>query len=341
MAELKGLATGIGSLPHKDVNAALDLIFKYTPEIPFWPQLPKRDTKEAMVTQASEGLPCIKIKNKELIFDDENQESELEAFYEKVINSDIDYFKVSDDFASGLWGFYRRLEQTPLDNIKFIKCQLCGPFTFSASINDQEGKAILHNKVMMQAVLKGLLMKALWQIKLFKKFNKPIIFFFDEPYLGSFGSAYTPINREEVVSGLTELTRKIKSEGILTGIHCCGNTEWSIFTDIKSLDIISFDAYSFLDKLLLYTDNLKAFFKRNGILCWGIVPTLEFTGKETSGLLIAKLNTGIDSLVKKGIDKKIVLDNLLLSPSCGMGTLDNKTAENILSILSEIAEKII
>ena len=86
MNEITGLATGIGSMPHKDVNTALDLVFKYTPQIPFWPQLPKRDARETMVAQASEGLPFIKIKDKELIFDDEDKEKKLEIFYDKVIN---------------------------------------------------------------------------------------------------------------------------------------------------------------------------------------------------------------------------------------------------------------
>lgn len=337
MNEITGLATGIGSMPHKDVNTALDLVFKYTPQIPFWPQLPKRDARETMVAQASEGLPFIKIKDKELIFDDEDKEKKLEIFYDKVINKDIDYFKISEDFAAGLWEFHRRLDKVSLENIKFIKCQVCGPFSFAASINDNQGKSILHDRVLMQAVLKGLTLKALWQVKLFKKFNKPIILFFDEPYLGCFGSAYTPINREEVIVGLTELTQEIKSENVLVGVHCCGNTDWSIFTDIKSLDIISFDAFSFLDKILLYADNLKDFFNRKGILCWGIVPTSEFTGREAADFLTDKLNAGIASLVKKGLDKTRILENLLLSPSCGMGTLDVETAENILKVLSGIS----
>lgn len=337
MLNLKGLPTGIGSLPHKDANEALDLVFRYTPEIPFWPQLPKKDKREAMVTQASENFPCLEVRSGELFFNGQDKEKELELFYERVISRDTDYFRISEDFASGLWGFYRSLEKGLSQEVKFIKLQLCGPFTFAASINDKEGKAILHDKVMMQVALKGLAMKALWQVELFKKFNKPIIFFFDEPYLGCFGSAFTPINREDVVKGLTELTEDLKSEGIVTGIHCCGNTDWSIFTEVESLGIISFDAYSFLDKLLLYADDLKAFFKRDGILCWGIVPTAEFTGKETVNLLIERLNKGIDTLEKKGIDRKIVQDNLLLSPSCGMGTLDVKTTENILAVLSKVS----
>ncbi len=322
--ELKGLATGIGSLPHQDAEQALDLIFKYTPQIPFWPQLPKRDAREGMVEQFSEGL----------VF--KPGEKELEKFYERVIANDIDYFKISEDFAVGLHKFYQRLEKTNLKEIEFIKCQITGPFTFAASIKDEKGVALLHDSVFMQAILKGLAMKALWQINLFKKFGKKIIMFIDEPYLGCFGSAYTPINREDVVKGLAEITAAIKSDNVLAGVHCCGNTDWSIFTEVAGIDIINFDAFGFLERLVLYADNLKAFFQRGGILCWGIVPTQEFSG-QSADFLLEKINAGISVLVKKGLDKNLLLDNLIISPSCGLGTLDTEKSDKIFKLLSGVS----
>lgn len=341
MKGLKGLATGIGSLPHKDVDVALDLIFKYVPHVPFWPQLPKTNVREGMVAQFSENLPFLRVNESGLnfsVFD--SQERELEIFYEHIIGNDIDYFKISEQFALGLHKFYQRLEKANLQDIEFIKCQVTGPFTFAASIKDNNGVSLLHDPVLMQAILKGLAMKALWQIKFFKRFGKKIILFFDEPYLSCFGSAYTSINREDVVRVLTELTRSIKSENILMGVHCCGNTDWSIFTDVDSIDIISFDAFGFLDKFVLYADNLKDYLKRGGIVCWGIVPTQEFQGSETPDLLVDKIKSGINALVKKGLDKDLLLNNSLLSPACGLGTLDEERAGKILELLNKTSQKI-
>ncbi len=335
--ELKGLATGIGSLPHKDAGAALDLIFKYLPRIPFWPQLPKRDIREGMVAQFSENFPNIKMTPDGLRF--KPDEKELELFYERIISQDIDYFKVSEGFALGLHEFYKRLEKTDLNNIEFIKCQVCGPFTFAAGINNDSGIALLHDEVFMQVVLKGLTMKALWQIDFFKKFGKRIIVFFDEPYLGCFGSAYTPINREEVVRVLTELTAPVKSAGALTGIHCCGNTDWSIFTDVGSIDIISFDAFGFLEKFALYADNLRGFIDRGGVICWGIVPTSDFSGQQAESLT-DKLYTGITALANKGLKKNLLMKNLLISPACGLGTLDKEKSESIFNLLAEVSQRV-
>jgi methionine synthase II (cobalamin-independent) len=331
---LKGLATGIGSLPHKDADSALDLISEYVPEIPFWPQLPKRDIREGMIVQFSENLPFLKVNKNGLKFSAvDAKDKELEIFYERIIANDIDYFKISEEFALGLYKFYQRLENSYLEGIEFIKCQVTGPFTFAASIKDGLGTLLLHDAVLLQAILKGLSMKAVWQINLFKKFGKKIILFFDEPYLSCFGSAYTPINREDVVSGLSELTEAVKSQGVLLGIHCCGNTDWSIFMDIPKIDIISFDAFDFLDRLILYGDNLKIFLRRGGILCWGIVPTQLFTGEESAELLIRKIKDGINKLEDKGLEENLLLQNLLISPSCGLGTFTPEKSEKIFKLL--------
>jgi methionine synthase II (cobalamin-independent) len=335
MSKLKGLATGIGSMPQKETEGALDLIFQYLPNIPFWPQLPKRDLREGMLVQFSENISCLRLTRDGLRFDPAEKEKELEIFYERIIANDVDYFKISEGFALGLHRFYQRLEKMSLKDISFIKCQVTGPFTFAAGIKDDKAIALLHDPVFMQVIIKGLAMKALWQIKFFRKFGKKIIVFLDEPYLGCFGSAYTPINRQDVVKGLTELTEGLKSEDVLSGVHCCGNTDWSIFTDIANIDIISFDAFGFSDKFVLYADSLKGFLKKGGIICWGIVPTQDFSLRQTPDSLVGSITQGIDALVKRGLDKDLLFNNLLVSPSCGLGTLEIKKSEEILKLLSE------
>lgn len=334
MLSIKGLATGIGSLPHKDAQQALDLIFKNLPDIPFWPQLPKRDIREGMIAQFTESLPCLRIAKEGVFFDPGDKEKELEIFYARIIDANTDDFKISPDFALGLHKFHRRLEKEGQD-IKFIKCHITGPFSFAASIKDEKGIALLHDPLFMQVIIKGLARKALWQIKFFRDFGKKIILFIDEPYLGCFGSAYTPINRIEVVSGLREFTEGIKSEDVLLGLHCCGNTDWSIFTDIKAIDIINFDAFGFLDRFILYADDLRDFLKRQGLICWGIVPTQDFSKSQTPEVLVERITQGIDFLVSKGLAQDLLLQQLLISPACGLGSLGVETSERILGLLAE------
>jgi methionine synthase II (cobalamin-independent) len=341
MGNLQGLATGIGSLPHKNADEALDLIFQYCPEVPFWPQLPKRDAKEGMVAQFSEGFPFLEIKEKSLVFNPE-EEKLTECCSHLVDGGDIDYFKISEEYASGLYAFKKRLGKSSpsvLAKIKHIKLHLTGPFTFAAGIKDENGVALLHDSSFMQAISEGLALKALWQIRQFEGFGKKIILFIDEPYLGCFGSAYTPINREDVVRVFSELTNKLVSQGgtLRIGVHCCGNTDWSMFTDVRLINIISFDAFAFLDRLLLYADDLKKFFEQGRALCWGIVPTQEFSEFDTPEVLVEKVKSGIEALIKKGVSAEKVLQDIFFSPACGLGTLDPSKAEQIFRVLSDLA----
>jgi len=332
---VKGLATGVGSLPFRDAQKALDLIFRSVPCAPFWPQLPKCDMREGMIAQFSENLPGLKIDEQGLRFAPLDKEKELEAFYEKFIEQDLSYFKLSPDFARGLYAFYQRLKHADLSKIEFIKCQVTGPFTFCSGINEPDGKSILYDKVLMQAMVKGLSMKALWQLDYFKEFGKKIIMFFDEPYLTTVGSAYTPVNRNDVINVFSELTDGLKGSGCLVGIHCCGNTDWSMLADAEGVDIINFDAFEFQERFVLYADNLNRFLKRGGIICWGIVPTQGYNPSQTPEELSGKIKSGLDILVKKGIDRQLLLERLMISPACGLGTLDEQKAEGILSLLNQ------
>lgn len=337
---IRGIATGIGSLPLKDAGEAVELVFKHLPEAPFWPQLPKRNIREGMIAQYSEGLPGLKVTDDGLEFDQKSADEELESFYEHIIAMDLEHFRISEPYAEGLYAFYAALKARDLKDVRFIKCHVTGPFTFAASITNADGVALLHDEVFMQAMVKGLIMKALWQIKLFADLGKPVIVFLDEPYMAGFGSAYTALTRETAVKTLEEFSSALKSPDVLVGVHCCGNTDWSIFTDVKTIDIINFDAFSYMDKFALYGQDLAKFLKRGGLLCWGIVPTQDFHSGITPEALAGKIQSGIEALVKKGADRALVSEQLLVSPSCGLGTLQPGAAEQIFSVLEELSTSI-
>ena len=54
--------TGIGDLPYRDVDLALDRIFATHPEIPYWPRLPKRDRREGMIGQFLGRFPYLQLR---------------------------------------------------------------------------------------------------------------------------------------------------------------------------------------------------------------------------------------------------------------------------------------
>ncbi len=76
------------------------------------------------------------------------------------------------------------------------------------------------------------------------------------------------------------------------------------------------------------------------MICWGIVPTQEPIAKITPAGLLDRLLEGVDLLVKKGLPREGLLDNLIISPACGLGSLEAEKAAKILSILPEVSSLI-
>jgi methionine synthase II (cobalamin-independent) len=330
------LTTGIGSFPHKTPGEALNLTLKYF-SIPFWPQLPKRDPKENMILQFTENLRFLNLKGKDLFLDiSQDFSSKLAEVLEKIESKDIEFFSLRREYAEGLWLFLEKLKESKFSDIQFIKGQVTGPFTLAGSIKTKEQSSIFSDEDIMTAIVGSLQMKALWQIRKFKEYRKSVILFFDEPYLGSFGSAFSPLTEEIILKWLSKLILPLKEKDVILGIHCCSNTDWSLLMK-TDFDILSFDAYAFIDNLLLYSKELKEFLKRGGILSWGIVPTTEFRDQSPEEL-IEKLEKAIDKLIEKGIPKELILENSLLTPSCGLGYLSIENSKKISKTLYLVSE---
>jgi methionine synthase II (cobalamin-independent) len=339
--EFNCIATGIGSLPVTDPDEAAKLSLQYLPEAPIWPQLPQRSFHEHMDGQYSESLPGIVVDEKKQRFSFDTSKDltpELEKFFERYLEKDYSFFKISEDYAAGFYGFQRAVRQGLPKQARFVKGAITGPLTAGISFKDETGRDIIHNDVMFDAVVKGLAMKAAWQIEAFKTLGLPVIIFIDEPAMESLGSAFSAASPEMVAEKLNEIIDTIHGLGGIAGIHCCGNADWPIIFNTK-VDIVNFDAYGYAEKVLLYPDDIKKFYARGGTLAWGIVPTGAFTGKETADLLIEWLETNMKRLEGAGIDRKTILRQCIITPSCGMGSLTPPQSLAILKLTREVSDR--
>ncbi|HET6365324.1 MAG TPA: methionine synthase, partial [Nitrospirota bacterium] len=335
------IATGIGSLPITDADKAAILSLTYLPEAPIWPQLPQKDFREHMDSQYSESLPGLRLDEaKERFFFDTSKDltPELEKFFERYIEKDYGFFKISEEYAAGFYAFLRALKKGLPAGARFIKGHITGPLTAGISFKDESGKDIIHNEMLFDAVVKGLAMKAAWQIQDLNRFGKPVIIFIDEPAMESLGSAFSAVSSDVVTEKLNEIIAVIHELGGIAGIHCCGNADWPMLFN-TDVDIINFDAFGYMERVLLYPDEIKTFYGRGGALAWGIVPTGAFTGKETPEMLIAKLDAGMKRLELHGIKREVVLRQCIITPSCGMGSLTPDKAEAILRLLREVSDR--
>ena len=339
-------ATAIGSLPHADPAQAVDVIFSSIPQAPIWPQLPKLGLREQMEVQYSEGMPRIVIDEtkQRMFFDTSGDYSEdLATFYEAYMAAEEEgncaAAAISPTFSAGIPALLARLktESTPLP---IVKGQTTGPISFALTIVDENKRAIYYNEEFADVVVKALAMKCRWQIQQFKPYASNIICFIDEPILSAFGSStYVSVQRDDVVAKLNEVVEAIHTEGGLAGIHCCGNTEWSIPID-AGVDIVNFDAYGYGETIALYPEHMKRHIADNqGALAWGIIPTSTAIREESVDSLTSKFYALVDNLAQKtGLDRGLILEQAFITPSCGTGSMDVADAERVFKLLGETSQ---
>lgn len=335
------LATGIGSVPYLDVHATCLRILEACPRIPFWPQFVQRSHLEDMVVQFTEGLPFLEVTEdrKVLITVHEHAEQELLAFYDRFLAEDVDHFALSKNYISGLYEMLDLIDRDPEKYGPFIKGHTVGPVTFAAAIRDREGRNLFSYPDLSEAFVKALAIRALWQVRELGRSGQRPVLFLDEPYLAGYGSAFTPIQRHEVVALIKEVVDYVRDRSqAIIGIHCCGNTDWSMIIE-SGPDIVSFDAFSYLDYFFLYPDEVRGFIERGGAIAWGIVPTFGFTGNETVEDLSAHLRKGLAKLYALGLDPSQVARQSLLTPACGMGTMEPSAAERVLALLQGLSAR--
>ncbi len=340
-----GLATLIGSIPLQSHSKALEWIFKYTPDIPLWPQLPGIK-QEGMLVQFLEGFPGLDRAIDKTIFNSEKESfaDETLAFFEEYLTLEEDdtnllesRFQVSKGNGMGL---YTLLEQAAPATMTAVKGQITGPFTLLTGVTDQENRACYYDPTLREIIHKGLAMKAAWQVRFLKQIHSNVILFMDEPALAGLGSsAFISISKEDIKQDQNEVITAIKKAGGLDGVHICANSDWPLILSLD-YDIINFDAYGFFDKFVTCKNEIYSFLERGGIIAWGIVPTgrEEDIIQESPESLAAMWKDQAGQLCNENWDYARILQQTLITPSCGTGSLSEEAARKVLTMTRDLSK---
>ncbi len=348
IAKPEFLATGIGSMPFEDPRHAVDVSLSRLSEAPTWPQLPRLGLNEQMEIQYSEGMPRIVIdreKNRMYFDTSGDYYDELAVFYENYLmamdpddgNGDCSSMAISPEFSKGIYAMEDRL-RTLNNKLSCVKVQTTGPCSFALTIVDENKRAVYYNEEFRDIIIKALAMKCRWQIQKFRPFSEKVICFVDEPILSAFGSStYISVRREDVVRHIADMVEAIHADGGIAGVHCCGNTEWSILID-AGVDIVNFDAFEFGETIAMYPEAVKTHLENGGILAWGVVPTSTAIREQTVESLTDHFEKVMDNLASRGIDKQLIATQAMLTPSCGTGSMEPADAEKVFE-LTDILSK--
>jgi len=205
-------------------------------------------------------------------------------------------------------------------------------------VTDEERRPIIYDETLGDVVAKLQRLKAGWQERQLARLSRNTIIFVDEPYLSAFGSVGFMLSKEQVTGLLEEVFGGIRG---LKGVHCCGNTDWSIVMG-TSVNILSFDAYNYAQSLSPYPAEVRQFLARGEAIAWGIVPSdAEALAGESVASLRERLEEAMAPFTRQGVSFPQLIGQGLLTPSCGLASLGSEElAERAIALLAALSAEV-
>ena len=226
LESLLGRATGIGSLPYSQPEAALNLIFSRLKHVPHWPQLPKRGDDEGLVNQylspllqgglieAGEGSPYFRTDSPDW---DRLLLEYLEALVAPEGGEDGERFAFPPRAAAGFYAFLERGEED-FRGALAVKGQLSGPVTVGFQVTDARRKPAFYSDELREVLVHTLAKQARWQAERLARTGRPVLIFLDDPSIYHDGSSTSVgLGREEIQESLGLIMGEIRAAGALVG----------------------------------------------------------------------------------------------------------------------------
>ncbi len=336
-----GATTGIGSLPHHNIDAALEYAFRF--DIPFLPQIPMRNAWEFALPQGTEGLPGIQVeKDGSVLLDTKVWEGNAASFdqrlshaFDQVASANaFEAFEPSAATSSSWQPFLWELQER---NCHLAKIQIVGPLTAQWTLRTTTGQRMDQASSIGRQVFRLILARALGMTRRLRAQGVQTILFLDEPALFVL-SDQNPTH----LLGLQELKlliQALQKEGVSVGLHCCSNTRWELLSTL-GLDILSLDTRLSLESLLQAGEWLPAFVERRGRLGLGVIPTSGPARLDSAGALAA----AVFARLERGLGPELgreVAENALWTPACGLALHSPKDAEGVYSQLVQARNSVL
>jgi methionine synthase II (cobalamin-independent) len=254
-----------------------------------------------------------------------------------------DSVAISPEHSRGFHAFCRRLEAMPAaSRPRLVKGHVTGPVTLAMSLEtDYEARAAIYEPELARLVAQVVGLKARFQEEAFARAapGLPTLIFFDEPSLGSIGSAVLNLDATLAVELLSIAARACQG---LPGIHCCGETDLGLVAE-AGVKVLNFDAFDYLDSVVAAGRQVRAFVEGGGMLAIGLVPSFlphpEKVAEETVESLWARLLEVVDTLASTGLDRELLARRAFLTPSCGTGGMRPDLARRSLELTAQLAAK--
>jgi len=324
-----GAVTGIGSLPLTSITSAVRSVAEFSPEVPFWPQLPQLSERESIVRQ---GLGIIDnlIEPRDEGYGYQVKEGLLDSVLELLHRSNGELTSAN---AAGFAAFERALSSGLFSSALAVKGQIEGPITLAAYLFN-EGKPFLADPALFAAIASHVSQIIGWQIERLKSAGLPVLLFVDEPALCLDAPVANAVSEEQRLNALAATLEDARIRGAYAGLHCCAARPFERMCRVQP-DIISFDAHEGLD--LFFADwHALDFMQKGGTVAYGIVPTrLGVNAVDSASIFIRWLKAA--SLAG---DPQKFAQRAMITATCGLGLLDTAAVAESFEVAHSVSKLI-
>jgi len=315
-----GAAMGVGSLPHRDAAAAVELVLTATPALPAIPSLPQRSPLEGMLAQGAVGMPGVHV--------DEDGQLHLNPLGRDRLDPDR---PVETDLDSEAFGGFRAFLAAARGREGPVKWQVTGPVTLGLALVRAGAEASRAFAAATTAVRSRL--SALAAAVADAMPRAPQLVVVDEPGLSGLSEPGFPLAADPAADLVSGALAVLEPHHVV-GVHCCGPTDIGAVLAAGPA-VLSVPA---VPSLLASAGTLSAFLDSGGWVAWGAVPTGPLgTGGDRWWRALADLWC---ELVRAGCDPVRLRRQALVSPACGLALHTDEQAVQVLDLTRQIAVKV-
>jgi hypothetical protein len=324
-----GAVTGIGSLPCTSITSAIRSVAEFSPEVPFWPQLPQVSEREKVIGQGL-GIVGDLIEPRNEGYGYQVKEGRLDSVLEILHRSSGELTPAN---AAGFGAFEEALSSGLFRSAVAVKGQIEGPITLSAYLFHQ-GRPFLSDPALFAAIAFHVSQIICWQIDRLKSARLPVLLFVDEPALCLEVPVATAVSEERRLNALAVTLEDARVRGAYAGLHCCAARPFERMCRAKP-DIISFDAHEGLD--LFFADwHALDFVNQGGSVAYGIVPTRPGLDAVDSATVFIRW---LKAASLAGDPQKFA-QRAMITATCGLGLLDMSSVPESFSVAHSIGKLI-
>ena len=328
-----GAVTGVGSLPFTEPSRAIAMIARCAPDLPFWPQLRRLSSREAIIPQFL-GPAFKHVVGVRGEYAYHVPADRLDRFTASLARDDA---KLEPANAAGFYAFIDAYGRGAFPNARAVKGQTLGPVTGACALETDDGP-LIENDEMRVVVADHAVRMANWQAEALLRVAPSVVLVLDEAYLGVVLRTRPEI-RNDVTALLRAVVLRIRRPGVLVGLHCCDELPFAVVAEIAP-DVLSFDAHHGAAAFANDAD-ARRFLAEGGHVAWGWVPTRDDLSSVRADAVVDRW-LGVAKRITEagdGIDLSRIRCRSLVTASCGLAGSSEATCERSFVLADEISKR--